>query len=321
VLLNQGKTKYAIAGILKVDKSTITREVKNRGGILRGYTAKYAQDDYRRQKLKGGAQKKIDNPIIASFVIDKIKQGWSPETISGRLKKQIKEKETLPELYINHESIYRFVFDSDYGKREKLCNYLRQGKKRRTKRHGRKTKHEIIPNRVFIDNRPTEVDTRLTVGHWEGDAIIYKNKQAIQSIVERKLRYAILTKLNRKTVDETTTAFVNGLDNYYVQSLTLDNGSENRNHEIIADKLNIDVYYCHPYHSWEKGTNENTNGLVRRYLPRGISIVDVSQDDLNDIAWELNNRPRKILGYATPQEMLELEYSKLLKVKKVAIEY
>jgi transposase, IS30 family len=320
VYLNEGKTKYAIAGLLNVDKSTISREINKRGGILRGYTAEYAQDDYRRQKLKGGAQKKIDNPIIASFVIEKIKQGWSPETISGRLKKQIKEKEIPPEYYINHESIYKFIFDSDYGKREKLCNYLKQGKKRRTKKHGRKTKHEIIPNRVFIDNRPEEVNTRLTIGHWEGDAIIYKYKQAIQSIVERKLRYTILTKLNRKTAGETTTAFVNGLAHYYTRSLTVDNGSENKDHEIIADELNIDVYYCHPYHSWEKGTNENTNGLVRRYLPRGTSIIDVSQDDLDDIAWELNNRPRKILGYATPREMLELEYSKLKLSVNVAID-
>lgn len=136
-------------------------------------------------------------------------------------------------------------------------------------------------------------------------------KNAIQSIVERKLKYTILTKLMRKTVDETTKAFITNLKDYFVKSLTVDNGIENKNHKEIAQELKANVYFCHPYHSWEKGTNENTNGLVRRYLPRGASLKDVTQDDLDDIVWELNNRPRKSLEYATPQEMLELEYSKL----------
>jgi len=103
--------------------------------------------------------------------------------------------------------------------------------------------------------------------------------------------------------------------------LTVDNGSENRNHEEIKSKLGISVFFCHPYHSWEKGTNENTNGLVRRYLPRGSSLENITQDDLDDIAWELNNRPRKTLQYATPQEMLELEYSKLPLLVNVALNH
>ena len=253
----------------------------------------------------------MDSPTIGTFVIGKIKQGWSLETISGRLKKEIEDGTRPEEDYVNYESIYQFIYDSDYGKQEKLWNYLKQGKRRRTKRNGRKSKHEIILNRVSIENRPKEVETRKTVGHWEGDAIIYKYKKAIQSIVERKLKYTILTKLMRKTAKESTSAFVNGFKEYYVKSLTVDNGTENRNHEEIKNKLNAPVFFCHPYSSWEKGTNENTNGLVRRYLPRGSSLENVTQNDLDDIVWELNNRPRKALQYATPQEMLELEYSKL----------
>ena len=253
----------------------------------------------------------MESPIIGSFVIEKIKQGWSPETISGRLRKEISDGIRSKEDYINYESIYQFIYDSIYGKQNKLWNYLKQGKKRRTKKYGRKSKHEIILNRVSIENRPKEVEARKTIGHWEGDAIIYKYKTAIQSIVERKLKYTVLTKLMRKTAKETTSAFVNGLKEYYVKSLTVDNGTENRNHEEIKRKLNAPVFFCHPYSSWEKGTNENTNGLVRRYLPRGSSLEDTTQNDLDDIAWELNNRPRKTLQYATPQEMLELEYSKL----------
>lgn len=320
VYLREGKTQYEIAGLLKVNKSTVYREVQKRGGILREYTADYAQKDYKREKQKGGVKSKIENHVIGSFVIKKIKQGWSPEQISGRLKKEIIEGKRPREEYINYESIYQFIYDSDYGKEERLCQYLKQGKKRRTRKYGRKTKHEIIKNRVFIDQRPVLVETRETIGHWEGDAIIYKDKQAIQSIVERKLKYTILTKLMRKTANETTTAFVTNLKEYYVESLTVDNGSENKDHVQITKELNAPVYFCHPYHSWEKGTNENTNGLVRRYLPRGSSLKNITQDDLDDIAWELNNRPRKALQYNTPQEVLELEYSKLPLSVKVALD-
>lgn len=319
VYLQEGRSQYEIAGLLKVNKSTISREIKSRGGILRGYTADFAQGDYEAVKKNCGVRSKMESSVIGSFVIEKIKQGWSPETISGRLKKEIKDGIRSKEEYINYESIYQFIYDSTYGKQEKLWNYLKQGKKRRTKKYGRKSKHEIILNRVSIENRPKEVETRKTIGHWEGDAIIYKYKNAIQSIVERKLKYTVLTKLMRKTAKESTQAFVSGLEGHYVKSLTVDNGTENRNHEEIKRKLNAPVFFCHPYSSWEKGTNENTNGLVRRYLPRGSSLENITQNDLDDIAFELNNRPRKALHYATPQEMLELEYSKLPLQVKVAL--
>jgi|SRR3989338_884892 len=319
VYLGEEKSQYEIAGLLKVNASTISREISKRGGILRGYTADFAQKDYEAAKKNCGIRSKIENNVVDSFVIKKIKQGWSPEQISGRLKKEIQDGLRSKEEYVNHESIYQFIYDSEYGKSEKLCNYLRQGKKRRTRKYGRKSKHEIIQNRIFIDKRPKEINNRKTIGHWEGDAIIYKYKTAIQSIVERKIKYTILTKLMRKTADETTAAFITNLKEYYVRSLTVDNGSENKEHEKITKELDAPVFFCHPYHSWEKGTNENTNGLVRRYLPRGSSLENVTQDDLDDIAWELNNRPRKSLQYNTPTEMLELEYSKLPLSVKVAL--
>lgn len=319
--MNEGKSQYEIANLLKVNRSTISREIRKRGGVIRGYTADFAQRDYEAVKKNCGIRSKMESPVIGSFVIGHIKQGWSPETISGRLKKEIKDGIRSKEDYINYESIYQFIYDSTYGRQEKLCNYLKQGKKRRTKKYGRKSKHEIILNRVSIENRPKEVETRKTIGHWEGDAIIYKYKTAIQSIVERKLKYTVLTKLMRKTARESTNAFVFGLEGLYVKSLTVDNGTENRNHEEIKSKLNAPVYFCHPYSSWEKGTNENTNGLVRRYLPRGSSLENVTQNDLDDIAFELNNRPRKALQYATPQEVLKLEYSKLPLQVNVALNY
>ncbi|OGK10435.1 hypothetical protein A2767_01095 [Candidatus Roizmanbacteria bacterium RIFCSPHIGHO2_01_FULL_35_10] len=321
VYLGENKSQYEIAGLLKVNASTISREIKKRGGIIRGYTASFAQKDYEVERLKGGVKSKIENHPVGSFVIEKIKAGWSPEQISGRLKKEIWEGIRSHDEYVNHESIYQFIYDSDYGKEENLSQYLRQGKRRRTKRKGRKTKHEIIQNRTFIDKRPKNINDRKTIGHWEGDAIIYKYKAAIQSIVERKLKYTILNKLMRKTADLLTAAFTNSLKGHYVESLTVDNGSENKDHQKISRELKTDVYFCHPYHSWEKGTNENTNGLVRRYLPRGSSLENVTQDDLDDIAYELNNRPRKSLQYNTPLEMLKLEYSKLPLQVKVALQY
>lgn len=310
VYLREGKSQYEIAGLLKVNKSTISREIKKRGAIIAGYSSSYAQKDYEREKRKGGARNIIETKPVGSFVIDRIKSGWSPETIEGRLKLEINEGKRDKDDYINYESIYQFIYNSQYGKQEKLCQYLKQGKKRRTRKWGRKTKHEIIKNRIFIDQRPESINNRQTIGHWEGDAIIYKHKYAIQSIVERKLKVTILTKLIRKTADQSTAAFIDKLKNYYIKSLTVDNGSENKDHQKIAKELGINVYFCHPYHSWEKGTNENTNGLVRRYLPRGTELELVTQRDLDDIAWELNNRPRKTLGFKTPWEMLELEYSK-----------
>lgn len=321
VYLREGKSQYEIAKLLKVDKSTISREIKKRGAILSGYCASYSQKDYEAEKRKSGVRRIIETKPVGGFVIDRIKAGWSPETIEGRLKLEIKEGKRSEDDYVNYESIYQFIYESKYGRRERLCQYLRQGKRRRTKKWGRKTKHEIIKNRIFIDQRPDEINKRKTIGHWEGDAIIYKNKKAIQSIVERRLKVTILTKLMRKTADEATAAFIKRLKDYYTLSLTVDNGSENKNHQTIAKKLSAKVFFCHPYHSWEKGTNENTNGLVRRYLPRGTELELVTQRDLDDIAWELNNRPRKSLGFKTPWEMLQLEYSKQQLQVNVALQY
>lgn len=321
VYLQEGKSAYEIAGLLHVHKSTISREIKKRGAILSGYSASYAQKDYEISKKRCGVKSTIETKPVGNFVIDRIKAGWSPETIEGRLRLEIDEGTRDKSEYVNYESIYQFIYNSEYGKGEKLCQYLRQGKRRRTRKYGRKTKHEIIKNRIFIDKRPDEINERTTIGHWEGDAIIYPKKYAIQSIVERKLKVTVLTKLKRKTADESTRAFTGGLKDYYVQSLTVDNGSENKKHQEISETLGIDVYFCHPYHSWEKGTNENTNGLVRRYLPRKTELELVTQKDLDDIAWELNNRPRKTLGFKTPWEMLQLEYSKLQLPVTVALNY
>lgn len=254
-------------------------------------------------------------------MIDRLKAGWSPEIIAGRLKKEIKEGKRTSDEYICHESIYQFVFDSAYGKREHLSQYLRYGKRRRTKRYGRRSKRSIIPNKIWIDERPDEISKRKDMGHWEGDTIMYGRQKGINSLIERKTRYLVLTKLTGKTPEGTEQVIVKRLQDQKCQTITLDNGIENKNHENMAKQLGAKIYFCHPYHSWEKGSNKHANGIVRRYLPKKTDISLVTQQSIDDIAWEINNRPRKILGFATPQEMLELEYSKLSLSVTVALDF
>ncbi len=279
--------------------STIIDELnRNRWG--EHYVAIHAQQLSDKRKREARKRHPLKNPDLCSYVVAKLEKGWSPETVAGRLRKHNGRS------IICHETIYQFVYLSDYGKQQKLYQYLKRGKKHRTKYYGRRSQKEIIPNRVFINERPENVAQRTDIGHWEGDSIIYANKQAINSLVERKSRFTVLTKLERKTALLTQQA-VSRLTSLPHKTLTVDNGTENTNHEHITRSLGIKVYFCHPYHSWEKGTNENTNGLVRRYLPRGTSLQNVTQEDIDDIAWELNNRPRKVLNFSTPQEILESE--------------
>lgn len=310
VLLMEGNKQIEIAQKLGVDRSTISREIRNRG-TPSGYHAKQAEINHQLKRSKCHPKRKIEKTLIGCHILEKIRKGWSPETISGRLKLEIEQGLRYKNEYVNHESIYQFVYESEFGKREKLYEYLRRGKKHRSKKHGRKSQKTSIPNRVFVDMRPKEIDERKSVGHWEGDTIHYPEKKGINSLVERKARFVILTKLKRRTAKETTVAVINQLLRYKRDSLTVDNGKENIRHEEISKKLDIPVFFCHPYHSWEKGSNENMNGLVRKYLPRGTNLDTVSQEDLNDIADELNSRPRKILGFRTPYEILKNEYNKL----------
>ncbi len=169
---------------------------------------------------------------------------------------------------------------------------------------------EII-NQISIDNRPKHIDLRNEVGHWEGDLVIGKNhKSAIGTIVERKTRFTLIVKLESKKAGEVANKFskiLNKLNPIYKKSMTYDNGIEMARHEIITKNTGMKIYFAHPYSSWERGTNENTNGLIRRYLPKGTNFNEIDLNQLQIIQEKLNNRPRKIIGYKTPQEMIDLE--------------
>ena len=233
---------------------------------------------------------------------------WAGPGIAGWLRRQSGRP------LISHETIYRFVYLSPVGQQEKLWEYLRRAKKRRTQRPGRRSQQSPIPNRVFIEQRPLEAQERREVGHWESDSLLYPHGQALNVLVDRCSRFALVTKLEDRTAEATSTALTQRLVSRPVHSLTADNSSENYHHQRVSHALDIAFFFCHPYHSWEKGTVEpvladrsgNTNGLIRRYLPRRTDMRFITQEELDQIADELNHRRRKCLHYQTPLEILSL---------------
>ena len=183
----------------------------------------------------------------------------------------------------------------------------RAHKKRRNKSIGRKVRKATIPNRIPIDTRPKSIENRRSYGHWEGDSLISrKSKAALNTLVERKSRLVLITKLPRKTADETLRAVISRFKKLPVkgrQTLTLDNCTENAKHEMLSAKLGIRCYFARPYASWERGTNENANGLIRWYLPKGTDFRKITSEQIARIEKMLNTRPRKCLGYKTPLEV------------------
>ena len=189
-----------------------------------------------------------------------------------------------------------------------MINYLRRAhKKRRAKGFGRKERKTKIPNRIPIDARPKPVDRRRQYGHWEGDSLVSrKSKAALNSLTERKSRLLLLSKLDRKGAAETNKAIIGRLEKFSGngrRTLTLDNGTENAKHEKLTARLSIKCYFAHPYSAWERGTNEHINGLIRWYLPKGTDFSKINKEQINQIEYLINSRPRKCLGFKTPLEV------------------
>lgn len=222
--------------------------------------------------------------------------GWSPEQIAGRMKK----KKRLDR--VCSETIYQFVYSDPYCKEQKLYQYLRYGRKKRKFKTGRSVYASHIPNRVSIHSRPSEVSSRSYYGHCEADNVIYNNKKAIATFNELKTGLVVFRKLERKTADNMKTAAVTSLSMLGAKTVTVDNGPEFTKHEEITAQTNTPVYFADPYSSYQRGANENVNMLLRGYLPKRSNIDDLTQAELDEIALELNNRPRKRLDYLTPAE-------------------
>lgn len=210
-----------------------------------------------------------------------------------------------------HETIYAWLYEDEWARNEEqLYQYLRYGRKKRKKQTGRSVHRSKIPNRVSIHQRPAVVSERSEYGHWEGDSVLYPYKYAINTLNELSTGKVRFTKLQRKTAALTALAMTNQLKDEVSLTLTLDNGSEFTEHGYVQQQAEVKTYFCDPYSSWQRGANENCNMLLRGYLPKRHNISNLKQGELDAIADELNNRPRKRFGFRTPNEMYQLQLQK-----------
>jgi len=302
IFLSQGFSKRAIARLLNRSDSTIRDEIK-RNHFKGCYIAVRAQSFTQKRIVSSRKRHPLKNKSVYKYVMKKLRWGWSPEQICGRLKLKHPDNEFW---HIHHETIYRYIYAKE-NKKKILWEYLPRKQKKRRRKYGRKVDKVRIPDRVSIHMRPSEVENRDVFGHWEGDSIVGKNHiGGIHTEVERKTRFLQAIFLDNLTANETVLAqrqmFAN-LPAKAKKSTTVDNGKEFTNHK----QFELSVLFCDTYASWQKATNENTNGLIRRYLPKKTDFRKYNQTDLDEIVFEINNRPRKCLGYYTPREAFEKE--------------
>jgi len=293
VLLKAGHNQSEIAHFIRVHKSTISREMKRNRG-QRGYRPKQAHEFAlsRRKKVRHRIPERTWEWIELL-----IRQEWSPEQVSGWL------RETSG-ISISHEWIYQYLLKDKQAGGD-LHHHLRCQKKRR-KRYGSYDRRGKLKNRVSIDERPAIVDTRQRLGDWEVDTIIGKgHRHAIVSLADRKSRLALLKKVDRKTAEAVANAVIELLQPHVerTHTITADNGKEFADHERMAKDLQAEVFFAHAYSSWERATNENTNGLIRQYFPKKRSFASIDQREIDFVMERLNNRPRKCLGFKTPNQV------------------
>jgi len=304
-----GLSLRQIARKLSRSVSTISDEIK-RNSIKDGYKPSLAHSISTARNLKSRKLNPLKDPKIYSYVIDKLRCGWSPEQISGRLKRKSKGKTV-----ICHETIYRYIY-SPSGKKKKLYQYLTRAHWKRRKWYGRYTYRRGISYRVSIRERPTVIDSRGTFGHWETDVVEGRaHKGGIQTLSERKTRYylaKLLPNIDSEYGFKAQYDMLVNIPQKARKTLTLDNGKENYNHNKLQLKLGIKTYFCDPNCAWQKGSNENLNGILKRYIPKKTELAKVSQIELDCIIQEINNTPRKCLNYQTPREVFTNEL-KLLK--------
>lgn len=306
--LAAGDSLAAIARVLGRPTSTVSREVLRNGGRV-SYQAWAAERQARERARRPKACKLAIEGELRDFVLDGLLQRWSPEQIAARLKATFPDR---VEMRVSHETIYQSLFvQSRGGFRKELTECLRSGRARRTPRKpaGESGRGRNIVGMINISERPAEVEDRAVPGHWEGDLIIGANHQsAIATLVERSTRYVLLARLEGNHEASTTctalTAIIGKLPIELRRSLTWDQGTEMADHAKFTIATDVKVYFCDPHSPWQRGSNENTNGLLRQYFPKGTDLSRFTQDDLDTVARELNGRPRKTLAWKTPAEKL-----------------
>ena len=292
----------SIAMFLGRAPSTISREIKRNGGqeVYRGNQAdQFAWDRARRPKTC----KLVENRMLARIVANKLRSHWSPEQIAGWLKQTYPDDE---DYQVSHETIYRSLYIQARGalKKELLAHLRRTRVMRRSRHHTQKTgDHGRIIDAVSISERPAMVEDRAVPGHWEGDLLIGSHNTQIATLVERQTRYVMLVKVTAKNTETVINALIKNarrLPQELYKSLTWDRGTEMHGHKQFTLATDIQVYFCDPKSPWQRGSNENTNGLLRQYFPKGLDLSTYSQGQLNAVARQLNERPRKTLNYETP---------------------
>ena len=299
-----GQSFRSVAASLGRAPSTISREIRRNGG-RRHYRANKADQAAWDRAHRPKTCKLIENHALARIVASKLKQRWSPEQIAGWLKKTYPEDENYQ---VSHEIIYRSLYVQARGALKKeLIKHLRTRRTMRHSRHGNKRGEGQgqIKDMVRISERPASVEDRAVPGHWEGDLIVGSNDSYLATLVERHTRYVMLAKVNGKDTKTVINALIKQskkLPRELYKSLTWDRGKELSDHKRFSLATDIDVYFCDPQSPWQRGSNENTNGLLRQYFPKGTDLSVHSQKHLNNVACELNNRPRKTLEFCSPAE-------------------
>jgi len=294
-----------IARKLDRNKSTISREIsRNKAPIRRVYGACRAHNKAKERKIEAGQRPRLKNAFIRNYVKRHLRMEWTPDQIAGRL--PIKH----PQYSICVESIYRYIYEPDVRRQEDFVPVLARAHRIRNRRGQRKT-HRMphIPERKSILERPIVVQNRKQPGHWETDTVVARSSvAALLATVERKSRYTKLAKLKRRTAKQVRMTLNRTLGQYRKhlrRTITYDNGQENVEHIIVNRTLGTRSYFCQPFHSWEKGTVENTIGILRRTYPKKTNFDLVSAADVKRLERKLNNTPRKVLHYLTPKEVFD----------------
>lgn len=297
-----------IAKELGRSPASISRELKRNRPLQFRYAPRIAEIRAQEKRKSRGRKLRLKSLFIRRYVILHLKQGYSPEQIAGRLSKDHSD------LSISHEAIYQYIYNQVHREgrgllkphHHDLRKYLKRCHKRRAKKGMRKSQRIWRPKGIPIDLRPKEVETRKTLGHWETDSMVSKkSKFGLNTLVERKTGLVFITKIKdgtSQTTKDAVTERLGALPEKFRKTITSDNGSENFLYDETMNILDLTWFFAHPYHSWERGTNENTNGLIRWYLPKGTDFATISDETIKSIEDALNNRPRKRLGWKTPLE-------------------
>lgn len=312
-LIKEGLSRSAIARKLGRHRTTVSREIR-RNGCATGYAAQGAQTRYQRRREVCRPRPRLEHWPLRDFVSERIAEdGWTPELVAGRLKRLFPND---PLMQVCHETIYRAIYTTGHFL-DHLRAYLPQARPKRRRRGQGRKRRCTIANRLPIAQRPAVVDERIQTGHWEGDLIVGKGQDGfILTLVERTSRLLHAVKVQTRRAVEVCQAVVQALLDRpvsWVRSLTVDNGIEFAQHQAITEELGAPVYFADPYSAYQRGSNEQVNGLLRRYLPKGTSFKSLSQQQLQVFIDHINNRPRKCLDYRTPNEVFALQRQSLLR--------